>query len=169
MGLCSSTHHPEAHVNNHHHATLKEIRLRLASIFERMDVKGMGEITYFQAFNFLMKSKGNHKQCPDERSKEITESVKKMFNCTRAHSSKQSITEDEFIAGFVNLRALSNIPFHSPCDEELCFPFYRYSNILYPQNLSVIQLDNHLKKLFGDHCLESFPHMYQKRNNNATL
>mmetsp|Transcript_15191 Transcript_15191/g.30769 ORF Transcript_15191/g.30769 Transcript_15191/m.30769 type:complete len:144 (+) Transcript_15191:103-534(+) len=143
MGLCSSTHHPEAHVNNHHHATLKEIRLRLASIFERMDVKGMGEITYFQAFNFLMKSKGNHKQCPDERSKEITESVKKMFNCTRAHSSKQSITEDEFIAG--------------------------YSNILYPQNLSVIQLDNHLKKLFGDHCLESFPHMYQKRNNNATL
>jgi len=82
----------------------------------------------------------------DARTKEITESVKKMFVCARAQAcEKQSITEDEFIAG--------------------------YANVLYPQNLSVIQLDNHLKKLFGDHCLENFRDTIdiRIRNNNASV
>jgi len=58
-----------------------------------------------------------------DRTQAVTRAVKKMFACAKAQQCRDHITEDEFIAG--------------------------YTNVLYPQNLTLIQLETQLRKLFG--------------------
>jgi len=97
MGGCSS-HEDNEKKECTKHATLKEIRNRLATIFDRMDVNGEGQVSYGQAMKFIRLSRRDISK-GKEQDAEITQAVKKMFACAKTNGCREHITEDEFIAG----------------------------------------------------------------------
>jgi len=121
MGACGTK--EECEINCKKRATIREVRERLEIIFDRMDQNNEGTVTYGQAMKFLMLSKRDMHKCEKDRTQAVTRAVKKMFACAKAQQCRDHITEDEFIAG--------------------------YTNVLYPQNLTLIQLETQLRKLFG--------------------
>mmetsp|Transcript_17933 Transcript_17933/g.32090 ORF Transcript_17933/g.32090 Transcript_17933/m.32090 type:complete len:149 (+) Transcript_17933:131-577(+) len=127
MGACASTtdgdNTPRSKKAEEKKASLREIRARLAHVFEKMDSKKLGYVTHTQAMKFLMRSRRDLNSDQNKRMREVQNGVKKMFACSKASEMKDAISEDEFIAG--------------------------YSNVIYPQNLTLYQLDNFLRKIFG--------------------
>ncbi|GAB5355061.1 hypothetical protein AAMO2058_000173300 [Amorphochlora amoebiformis] len=102
-------------------ATIRQIRERLEEIFGILDEDRDGEISFMEATRFIMKSRRNLIEGAKHRA-EVEDDVSRMFAMVDIDHTKR-ISADEFIAV--------------------------YSNIFYPQRLTMTDFNKALKKMFG--------------------